>query len=177
MLDAPAIAGMVSGFKAATELVQLAINSRDAGIIKAKAIELQGQIFAAQANALTAQADQFTLLNRVRDLETEVAELKAWDAEKDKYELTNIRPPNSPHGKLFAFALKEEIVTGEPAHLFCERCFRDRIKSILQEEMRDPGRILVLFCTRCGAELSRTGIWYSTTPRYGATKPPRRPHS
>ena len=91
VFDANAIAGVVSGFKAATELAQLAIDARDAGVIRAKVIELQREIFAAYSSALTAQADQFALLNRVNELEKELTDLRAWDAEKQKYKLVELR--------------------------------------------------------------------------------------
>jgi hypothetical protein len=52
----------------------------DATVRNAAVIELQEKI-------LAAQAEQTALVVRVGELEKEVADLKAWDAEKQRYEL------------------------------------------------------------------------------------------
>ena len=82
MVDMAMISGAMSALKAAGDTAKLMIASHDAGVIREKAIELQAQIFTAQNNALAAQSDQFALLERVRELEKQVADLKAWDSEK-----------------------------------------------------------------------------------------------
>src|SRR5262245_52272779 len=60
--------------------------------VNAKAIELQGAILSLQSDAFTAQAQQSALLQRVRDLETEVASVKAWEETKQRYELNEVHP-------------------------------------------------------------------------------------
>lgn len=175
MPDVADFAVAISSLQAAFDLAKTFIGIHDQTIIREKAIELQGKITSAQASAVAAQANQATSLKRVAELEKEVADLKAWDAEKKNYQLTNVRPPNAPGGKAWAYALKEKTGSTEPPHLLCERCYQDGCKSILQEESRDLGRINVLFCPRCGLEISRTGVWSRMTPRYGAPKPPNRP--
>ncbi len=171
VFDANAIAGVVSGFKAATELAQLAIDARDAGVIRAKAIELQREIFAAQSSALTAQADQFALLNRVNELEKEVADLRAWDTEKQNYKLVELRKNVARgHGGALAYALKEETDLSEPVHLLCPECFENRRKSVLQQETRFPGNVDFLYCLHCGSEINRTGVRYEKTPIAGAPR-------
>jgi hypothetical protein len=167
MPDDTAIVGMISGFKGAMELIQLAINTRDAGVIKAKAIELQGQIFAAQTSALTAEADQFTLLERVRELEKEVADLKAWDAEKEKYQLVEVRRVAPGRNSAFAYVLKELVSSSGTKPYFCPHCYEDRLKSILQVEQRVPNLAEVLVCPRCGTEIFTQG---DRDPRHASAK-------
>ena len=175
MTDALAIGGLVQSFKTLTDIGKALLGLRDAALIREKVIELNREILSAQASALATQTDQFTLLEQKRTLEKEVADLKAWDAEKQKYELVNVRPQNAPGGNAFAYALKKEASSTEPPHFICEHCYQDGRKSTLQEEVRYPGATNVLFCPRCGLELSRTGVWNSITPRYGApTLPSRR---
>ena len=65
MVDMAMIAGAMSALKSAGDLTKLMIASHDANVIRQKAIELQEQIFTAQQNALAAQSEQFTLLERV----------------------------------------------------------------------------------------------------------------
>lgn len=174
MPDVADFAALFSSLQTITNLAKLLIDARDASVIRAKAIELQREIIATQQGALAAQAAQSTLLKRVSELEKEVTDLKAWDAEKQKYQLMDVRPKGAPGGSALAYALKEEAGSPEPMHLLCAHCYQEGRKSILQEETRYPGRIDVLFCQACGAEISRTGVWYSTTPRYGAK--PKTPH-
>jgi hypothetical protein len=171
MFDAAAMSGMITSLKATADLSQLAINAHDAAAVRSKVIELQGQIVAAQSYALAAQMNQTAILERVHLLEKEVTDLKTWDAEKQKYELVNIRDePTTKHfGPAFARALKTEIAVAEPFHLICPDCYERSEKSILQEEVR-PRRIQVLFCQRCRFEISRTGPWEPDTSRWTTPK-------
>jgi hypothetical protein len=64
------------------------IGLRDFTLIQQKVIELQGEILSAPIERTFCPAK---LLKRERALEKEVADLKGWDAEKQNYQLTNIR--------------------------------------------------------------------------------------
>src|ERR1700691_5304381 len=137
MPDAADFTALFTSLKAITDLAKLLIDSRDAGVVRAKAIELQREIIAAQASTLTAQASQFALLDRVRELEKQVTDLKAWEAEKQKYELKDLRPSPFPdRSGAPAYALKKDAGTPEPFHLICPNCYQDGRKSILQQEER-----------------------------------------
>ena len=118
------------------------------------------------AHHLAAQMAQSALLKQVGELEKEVTDLKAWDAEKEKYHLVELRINVAPgHGGALAFALKEQAGSSEPIHFLCPDCYQEGRKSILQEEKRVPGMVDILWCNRCGAEINRTGITYEKTPR------------
>jgi hypothetical protein len=96
VVDMTAIAGLVSSLKAATDISKAMIGLRDTALIQGKVIELQGIILSARQSALSAQSDQFTLLERVRDLEKKLADLGAWGAEKTRYELKEVCAGRSP---------------------------------------------------------------------------------
>jgi hypothetical protein len=163
MIDSNAISGMLSGLTAAAELAQLAISVRDVGIIRAKAIELQREIIAAQSSALTAQADQFALTERVRQLEKEVADLKAWDAKKKNYKLTKLGQYSDVSG--FAYTLREQDDTAGPLHYLCANCFEGGRKSILHSEKRVNPMADVMTCHHCGADIYLHGHAPSTAPK------------
>ena len=91
MPDAADFAAMFTSFKAITDIAKSLIDAHDATIRREKSIELQREIIAAQQGALTAQTAQSSLLKRVGELEIEVADLKAWDTEKEKYQLIELR--------------------------------------------------------------------------------------
>jgi len=100
-------------------------------------IELQKEI-------LAAQAAQFALLERASDLEKEVAALKAWDAEKQRYKLVDVE------SGVLAYAPKEGMENGEPAHHLCASCYQTGFKSFLKQETWNPGRCEMLVCHGCG---------------------------
>jgi hypothetical protein len=172
MPDAADFGALFGSLKAITDLAKLMIDARDASVVRAKANELQREIIAAQSSALAAQTGQLALLERKRELEKEVADLKTWEAEKKKYELTNVRPQNDPTGAAFAYALKEAASSTEPKHFLCANCYQQGYKSILQQEHRVPGAVDIMFCQRCSAEINLTGVTYTNLPR---PQSPRRP--
>ena len=129
MVDMAMISGAMSALKAAGDIRKLMIASHDASVIRRQAIELQAQIFAAQSNALAAQSDQFTLLESVRKLEEQIADLEAWETEKQRYELKKVA------SGAFAYSLKPDASGSEPRHWICTTCYQNRKKSILQEHV------------------------------------------
>jgi hypothetical protein len=158
-MDIGSIAGVATSLKTAGEIAKAMVGLRDAAAFQSKLIELQGVILSAQGSALTAQQDQMTMLERVRDLETEVARLKAWDAEKQRYELKD-----AGQGTL-AYALKEAAKGAGPNHHICAGCYENGRKSFLQPETRFPGRCEVLACHFCGSALYLNGAWEKGHPQ------------
>src|SRR6267142_3086027 len=75
----------------------------DAARRNAAVIELQEKI-------LTAQQAQSTLIERVHELEREMARLKDWEADKKRYKLAEIAPG------IVALTIKEDMRSGEPFH-------------------------------------------------------------
>jgi hypothetical protein len=134
----------LSAIKTALDLAKGLKDIDDATRRNAAVIELQEQI-------LDAQSEQATLVDHVRELKTRVAQLEAWDADKERYILTDLG------GRHFAYALKDSMANGEPLHHLCTQCYSDNIKSILQTEDRQPGRCRVLTCHRCGSDIYLTG--------------------
>jgi len=152
MPDITAISGMITSLKAAGDIAKALVGLRDFTLIQDKIIELQGVIITAQSSAILAQQDQFTLLERERELEKEVADLKTWDAEKEKYELAEIS------SGVFAYTLKQQTSSSEPKHYLCSNCYHQGHKSILQAETRTPPMAHVLECSECGATIYLSGL-------------------
>jgi hypothetical protein len=112
-------------------------NIHDAAARDRAVIDLQKEI-------LSAQSEQFTLLQRVDDLENEVARLKAWEADKKRYKLVELRPG------VIAYSLKADMANGKPQHQLCTACYEVGFKSILKSEVWDPGRYSMIACQGCG---------------------------
>jgi CRISPR/Cas system-associated protein Cas5 (RAMP superfamily) len=114
-----AIAGL-SAFKTMFDMAKALQNIHDTALRDRAVIDLQKEILAAQVT-------QATLIERVGDLEKQVASFEKWDAEKEKYELKEIYPQN------FAYAIKENARGSEPPHLICATCYENRKKTIPQK--------------------------------------------
>ena len=147
MVDLPSIEGAISSLQAASEIAKTFIGLRDTTTIQAKTIELQKVILDAQSSALRAQSEQSSFLERIRQLEKKVAEVEAWNTEKQKYQLTEVGAGQ------FVYTLKEQTGSTEPQHMLCANCYNHNEKSILQTEIRYPGRHTVFFCQNCGSDM------------------------
>ena len=109
----------LSALNAALNSAKALKDINDAAIRNAAIIELQEKI-------LAAREAQSALLDRVRALETEVTDLKTWEAEKKRYDLKEVGP------RIFVYALKPETQGTEPPHWICPSCYQKGKKSILQ---------------------------------------------
>jgi len=161
VVDMASLASAISSLKTAGDIAKAMIGLHDARTVQAKVIELNGIILSAQHSALTAQSDQLTLLERVRELEKEIARLKAWETEKQRYQLTDIGDGT------FAYAIKESVSGGEPPHYICANCYEQAKKSILNRSRMPSGGDL-LTCSSCNAKLI---IRHGYTPPSYATSP------
>jgi len=119
------IAAAITGIRSAFDITKAMADLRDAEAFRAKSIELQGVVLGALEKAIEARETQAEQGDRIRALEAEVAGLKAWDAEKQNYELK----PN--YAGAVAYMLKPEACGSEPPHWLCPNCFANRKKSFL----------------------------------------------
>ena len=143
MVAAEVYAG-ISALKSAFDIAKGLKDIDNAARRNSAVIELQEKI-------LSAQSEQASLIDTVSQLKNRVAQLEAWDADKQRYTLTDFG------SGLLAYALKDSVANGEPPHYLCAQCYNDKIKSILQTETRNPGRCHVLACHRCGSDLYLSG--------------------
>jgi phage FluMu protein Com len=162
MVDLASFASAISSLKTAGDITKALVGLHDAQIVQSKVIELNGIILSAQQSALAAQSDQFTLLEQVRNLEAQIVKLEAWNAEKQRYELTDVGVG------VFTYIVKPSMKGAQPIHCICSECFERGHKSILQQEANTYGSV-TLKCPKC-----KTGITASEDhPNY----PFRREHA
>jgi hypothetical protein len=127
----------LNAFKTMFDIAKGLQNIHDTAARDRAVIDLQREI-------LAAQADQSTLIETVGKLEKEVAALKAWDADKQRYKLTELKTG------VLAYALRDGMENGEPPHHLCTSCYQSGLKSILVAATWNPGRCHVLICNDCG---------------------------
>ena len=84
------IAAAIQSLRATLDVAKAMVGLRDAEAFRAKSIELQETIMRALDSGIEAREAYTQQLDLVRTLETEVARLKAWDAEKQRYELKSL---------------------------------------------------------------------------------------
>jgi hypothetical protein len=137
------IAGL-SLFKTAFDIAKGLKDINDATVRNSAIIELQEMI-------LSARDQQAATLERISQLEKELARFENWEAEKQRYELADVGRGT------FAYRLKPSMANGEPLHSICAYCFEDATKSILQPETKAIGGSQHLVCNRCDSDLVING--------------------
>jgi hypothetical protein len=125
--------------KTAFDLARGLKDINDAALRNAAVIELQEKI-------LAAQAAQLDLVQRVNDLENDLARLKTWEAEKERYELKQVAPG------AMVYVPKESLRGDEPIHWLCANCFQNGKKRFLQESRGDASFVYHK-CQECGGEI------------------------
>jgi hypothetical protein len=125
-------------------------HGRNSFAIKAS-IELQSVVLDAFEKAIEAREAQTAQAERIRALETEVADLKAWGSEKEQYELK----PNWTGA--VAYMLKPEARDSETPHWLCPNCYTNGKKSFLiPSEAVNPTKSLYK-CATCPTEAVMSG--------------------
>lgn len=143
----PEIYAGIGAIKTAFDMAKGLKDIDDAARRNAAVIELQEKI-------LSAQSAQAALVEAVSVLEKEVADLKAWGSDKQRYDLVKVEGSD-----IFAYAVKEAARNGEPNHYLCATCYQNGKKSVLQPQTRFPGRVQVLVCHQCGSDFYVSGAW------------------
>ena len=149
MIDIPSISAAITGLKTAAEIAKAMKGLHDLADVQSKVIELQSAILDAQTSALAAQSDQFTMIQKLRELETEVMQVRAWEETKQRYQLI------TPWWGCHVYALKESHKNADPPHWICPQCYEDGRKSLLLNH-EDLGVAHHIKCSRCSFA-NRTG--------------------
>jgi hypothetical protein len=150
------LSGALGALQSASNIIKTLAGLRSESERSAKLIELQSQIMTAQTSAIQANTAQTTLVDRVRQLEAEIARLETWSTEKQRYELKSLRPGS------FAMALKADAQGSEPIHYLCQACYEGEKKFVLQLKpsiglKRELGVPDIYFCPGCHTEI----VWGS----------------
>jgi phosphatidate phosphatase APP1 len=144
-MDLASIQSAVGGLKTAANIVSGFLKLKLTADMQTKVAELQAAILSAQSSALAANSDQFSLLEEKRRLEAKIAQLEAWEAEKQRYSLRELSPG------AFAYVVKREAQGTEPVHAICTHCYQNGEKSILHWLTSHLG-VVEFKCDRCEAK-------------------------
>jgi hypothetical protein len=108
---------IMSPLNAAGDTLQKLIETRDLIKFGDDLRKLLAEVLAAQRGALTAQANEAMLLERIRELEKEISRFETWEREKARYERRNVG-----YGA-FAYVLKKSERGTEAPHWACTNCY------------------------------------------------------
>jgi hypothetical protein len=164
MPDMLAIAQGLNAVKALTDIAKTLIGLRDSAKLLEANVEFNQQILAVQQALLGAQAEQTTLIQTVREREEEIARLKTWETEKQRYKLVEVA------SGAFAYVVKPEAQGPEPEYLICPTCYEKGQKSVLQANSPQARRITggdMRTCPVCQTTVAvaRNPEWRPSTER------------
>lgn len=149
------------GAKAALDILK-GVQSLQSETAKNQAvIEVQRLIIEAQQGLSVS-------VRQIEKLEADIARLKDWSAQKERYELAD-----TGQGSL-AYKLKEGVEPPEPTHWICPHCYEDGRKSILKHESLFVGRAETLVCHRCGFDVLTRGVRHEQRSASFRSVPTRR---
>ena len=124
------IGNMVSTFRRlAGDAQKEGASNKFASELNTAIINMQNAVMEANDTALTAQAREAQLTQRISELEQEIMHRKDWDEEKKRYELVNL----GMFGGMAYQVRKDTVREGEIQHYICTNCYEDHFKSILQQ--------------------------------------------
>src|SRR5438045_3437904 len=86
-MDFSEIVSAANGLKIAGQIAVGLIDLKTTTEVQAKAIELNQKILSAQSDLFAASTKQTALVERIRDLEDQIARMKDWGAQKRRYKL------------------------------------------------------------------------------------------
>jgi hypothetical protein len=144
MPDMTLIQNAVLGLQTAANMAKGLVHLSSMADVQLKVIDLQTSILAAQSSALAAQSEQSMMIQQISQLEKEIAKIKAWEEEKQRYQLIPLREG------VFVYALKESCKGSEPPHWICEPCYQEGKKQNLHNATNRGSRTVK--CPRCKFE-------------------------
>lgn len=144
---------IMSPLNAAGEGLQKLIETRDLIKFGDTFRKLLAEVIAAQRGALTANANELTLLEHIRELEEKVRNFETWNAQKERYELKALRPG------VFAYMLKPTERGSEPPHWACVSCYNGRKISPFQWTADTSRGFRAYRCSdpKCASEIAPHG--------------------
>lgn len=133
----------LAGLKTVSDLASLVLRIKVDAAVTEKAIESQAAIITLQSAVLNVQLQNQELLEENKRLKQEIIDANNWEAESDKYTLTEVGGRNG-----IVYALKPEYETTAPRHYLCPSCYEEKHKSILQSNRLVMNRT-AYSCSRC----------------------------
>lgn len=118
-------AGALGAIKTAYEIAKGMQALATSTEVRQATSDMLDQLLTARERAFAQAETEADLLQKIRGLEQDIAALKAWDREDERYELKRY------YLGVYAYALKPELARGEPPQRLCQPCYDKRQKGVL----------------------------------------------
>jgi hypothetical protein len=141
------ISAGITSLRATVDIMKAMIGLRDAEAFRAKSIELQRLVVEALEKAIEARQAYADQVDRIRALEAEMAKMKAWDTEKENYELKGVGDG------AVAYMLKPNARGTKPPHWLCPNCYAQDKPSFVQMTRETQFRDHLYICATCKGTL------------------------
>ena len=129
MISLTSVNTILDVFKSIKEAAESIVSLRDETLVMGKVGEINSKLIVAQNGIFAVNEERSALVQRVSALEKELASLKAWEAEKQRYVLVEIALG------VVAYAIRDDMRGTEPFHYLCANCFSDGKKAFLQQRI------------------------------------------
>jgi hypothetical protein len=140
------IPAALSAIKTLGDLTALVLRTKVDSAVTEKAIESQSAMISLQSAMLSLQSQYQSLLRDKDDLEKRLISMENWNAEAQKYSLTQIA------SGVFVYTLKLDEADAAPPHWLCVNCYEKKQKSILQRVSSNYEGVLYS-CPNCKYEI------------------------
>ena len=139
--------GALQGFKSILDNLKAIIGIRDEVLRNEALAKLLREIMELERKLRASEEEKAALVEKVRTLETEIAQLKAQRGDLDRYELQDIG------GGAAAYMLKPDARGAEPAHWLCPSCYSQGKKAMYQRSVRFS-QGTVYRCAQCSGHVT-----------------------
>ncbi|WP_129792568.1 hypothetical protein [Sphingosinicella sp. CPCC 101087] len=133
----------VGSVKAAYDIAKGLHSLHTSTEVKQGIADILNELITARMAAMDAVERESALLQEIRALKEQMDQLKAWDGEKERYELKRYYPGT------IAYTLKPSMASGEPPHHLCAQCYHSRNKGVLQPTGTSELGYQIHVCTSC----------------------------
>jgi len=158
-IDLGSIAAAFTSLNAVSKIAQGVMSLKTMAEVQSVAIDLNQKIISAQNDIFAAQAAQSGLVQKLHNLEEQIAEMRHWEEQKKNYRLAE---PWGGGG--LVYGVKESCKQSEGPHWICTKCYDDGRRSILNP-IKDAKFYIVMTCPTCKAQI-HTGMHGIGSPNY-----------
>lgn len=145
-MDISAFTAVAGGLNQSYNLAKALLDLRVDADATARIQALVTQLGELSGKFLAAQQAHMACHQKAMELEKEVAHLREFETEKQRYVLKALGPDS------LAYALRDNEQGEEPLHYLCARCFQKAEKSMFQFAGYEKA-FRVLSCDRCGGKV------------------------
>jgi hypothetical protein len=136
-----------TGLRSAFEITKTLLDLKSLAEVQAKVIPLQQTILDAQSAAFSAQTELSNALEEARKAHEELARMKAWLAQRERYKMI------SPWQGAIVYALRAAAKESDPPHWICSNCYENGRRSILNGAKTKSDDWYKYICPVCKSEV------------------------